>query len=179
MRRTDFIYLLFIFIGGCLSPVISHASTFMPIVTNYTAKDYQAGLQNWALAQGKNGEMYIGNNTGLLCFDGYTWSKYQMPGNQLVRSILIDGDRIYVGTYEDFGYFSRNSLGILEYTSLWSQLKNIETHNDEIWNILKIGEPHTITLNICHCIFIKRMDKSMYRWSTVIFIFWKMMNINY
>ena len=27
--------------------------------------------------------------------------------------------------------------------------------------------------------FIKRMDKSMYRWSTVIFIFWKMMNINY
>ena len=63
-----------------------------------------------------------------------------MPGNQLVRSILIDGDRIYVGTYEDFGYFSRNSLGILEYTSLWSQLKNIETHNDEIWNILKIGE---------------------------------------
>ena len=140
MRRTDFIYLLFIFIGGCLSPVISHASTFMPIVTNYTAKDYQAGLQNWALAQGKNGEMYIGNNTGLLCFDGYTWSKYQMPGNQLVRSILIDGDRIYVGTYEDFGYFSRNSLGILEYTSLWSQLKNIETHNDEIWNILKIGE---------------------------------------
>ena len=38
MRRTDFIYLLFIFIGGCLSPVISHASTFMPIVTNYTAK---------------------------------------------------------------------------------------------------------------------------------------------
>ena len=63
MRRTDFIYLLFIFIGGCLSPVISHASTFMPIVTNYTAKDYQAGLQNWALAQGKNGEMYIGNNS--------------------------------------------------------------------------------------------------------------------
>ena len=35
---------------------------------------------------------------------------------------------------------SYTHLGILEYTSLWSQLKNIETHNDEIWNILKIGE---------------------------------------
>lgn len=140
MKYTGFIYLFIILTEGCLFPAISHASTFMPIVTNYTAKDYQAGLQNWALAQGKNGEMYIGNNTGLLCFDGYTWSKYQMPGNQLVRSILIDGDRIYVGTYEDFGYFSRNSLGILEYTSLWNQLENIKTHNDEIWNILKIGE---------------------------------------
>ena len=97
MKYTGFIYLFIILTEGCLFPAISHASTFMPIVTNYTAKDYQAGLQNWALAQGKNGEMYIGNNTGLLCFDGYTWSKYQMPGNQLVRSILIDGDRIYVG----------------------------------------------------------------------------------
>ena len=76
------------FIPGNKSRICIHAH-----VTNYTAKDYQAGLQNWALAQGKNGEMYIGNNTGLLCFDGYTWSKYQMPGNQLVRSILIDGDR--------------------------------------------------------------------------------------
>lgn len=122
----------------CLSPLISRATSFMPIITNYTAADYGGGLQNWALAQGKNGEMYIGNNTGLLCFDGYTWNKYQMPGNQLVRSILIDEDRIYVGTYEDFGYFSRNLSGKLEYTSLWNQIKDFETHNDEIWNILKV-----------------------------------------
>lgn len=124
---------------ACLYPLISPATSFMPIITNYTAGNYNAGLQNWALAQGENGEMYIGNNTGLLCFDGYTWNKYQMPGNQLVRSILIDGDRIYVGTYEEFGYFSRNSLGNLEYTSLWNEIKDIKTHNDEIWNILKIG----------------------------------------
>ena len=104
MRRTDFIYLLFIFIGGCLSPVISHASTFMPIVTNYTAKDYQAGLQNWALAQGKNGEMYIGNNTGLLCFDGYTWSKYQMPGNQLPYGA---NSRISKHTMMKYGIYSK------------------------------------------------------------------------
>lgn len=129
-----------ILITAYLSPLISHATTFMPIITNYTAGDYNAGLQNWALAQGENGEIYIGNNTGLLYFDGYTWSKYPMPGNQLVRSILIDGERIYVGTYEDFGYFRSNSFGKLEYTSLWNQLKDIETHNDEIWNILKVGE---------------------------------------
>ena len=76
MKYTRFIYLFIILTEVCLFPAISHASAFMPIVTNYTAKDYQAGLQNWALAQGKNGEMYIGNNTGLLCFDGYTWSNH-------------------------------------------------------------------------------------------------------
>lgn len=121
-----------------LFPPVSHAHTFMPIITNYTANDYNAGLQNWALAQGENGEMYIGNNTGLLCFDGYTWSKYPMPGNQLVRSLLIDEDRIYAGTYEDFGYFSPDAFGGLKYTSLWNRMKDTETHNDEIWNILKV-----------------------------------------
>ncbi len=139
MKHICFVHLFVLFIGGCLFPAVAHASAFMPIVTNYTTGDYQAGLQNWALAQGANGEMYIGNNSGLLCFDGYTWSKTPMPGNQLVRSILVDGDRIYVGTYEDFGYFTRNALGSLEYTSLWNRLHNVETHNDEIWNIIKIG----------------------------------------
>lgn len=112
----------------------------MPIITNYAAGDYNGGLQNWALSQGVNGEIFIGNSTGLLCFDGYTWSNYQMPGNQSVRSILVDEGLIYVGTYEDFGYFGRNSFGELEYVSLWNLMNDIETHNDEIWNILKVGE---------------------------------------
>lgn len=123
------------FIPGNKSRIYIHAYCYQ-----LYCQRLPSGITELGFSSRKNGEMYIGNNTGLLCFDGYTWSKYQMPGNQLVRSILIDGDRIYVGTYEDFGYFSRNSLGILEYTSLWNQLENIKTHNDEIWNILKIGE---------------------------------------
>ena len=35
----------------------ARASSFMPAVTNYLAKDYEAGYQNWACAQGSNGEM--------------------------------------------------------------------------------------------------------------------------
>ena len=42
----------------------------MPAVTNYLAKDYEAGYQNWACAQGSNGEMYFGNSQGLLVYDG-------------------------------------------------------------------------------------------------------------
>lgn len=140
MKNTNALHQYFMIITACLFSAICHAVSFTPIVSNYTAKDYNAGLQNWALAQGDNGEIYIGNNSCLLCFDGYTWSKYQMPGNQLVRSLLIDDERIYVGSYEDFGYFSRNAFGTLEYTSLWNQMKDIKTHNDEIWNILKVDE---------------------------------------
>lgn len=42
----------------------ARASSFMPAVTNYLAKDYEAGYQNWACAQGSNGEMYFGNSQG-------------------------------------------------------------------------------------------------------------------
>lgn len=87
MKYTGFIYLFIILTEGYLFPAISHASTFMPIVTNYTAKDYQAGLQNWALAQGENGEMYIGNNTGLLCFDGYIYMEYISNARQSTSPI--------------------------------------------------------------------------------------------
>lgn len=140
MKPFCLLYPFILILGVCLSPWMCRASTFMPVVTNYTAQDYHAGLQNWALGQGENGEIYVGNGSGLLCFDGYTWIKHQMPGNQVVRSLLVDGDCIYVGSYEDFGYFKRNSFGVLEYTSLWDELrlKNIETHNDEIWNIFKV-----------------------------------------
>lgn len=139
MRWRSLIFSLAVIAAVCICPSVCRATAFMPVVTNYTAKDYRSGLQNWALAQGPNGEMYVGNNTGLLCFDGYMWTKYPMPGSQTVRSVLVDGDRIYVGAYEDFGYFTRNSFGSLEYTSLWSRPENGETHNDEIWNILKAG----------------------------------------
>ena len=35
----------------------ARASSFMPAVTNYLAKDYEAGYQNWACAQGSNGSV--------------------------------------------------------------------------------------------------------------------------
>lgn len=75
----------------------ARASSFMPAVTNYLAKDYEAGYQNWACAQGSNGEMYFGNSQGLLVYDGYRWTLHKVPGNHIVRSVYVKEDRIYVG----------------------------------------------------------------------------------
>ena len=58
----------------------ARASSFMPAVTNYLAKDYEAGYQNWACAQGSNGEMYFGNSQGLLVYDGYRWTLHKSAG---------------------------------------------------------------------------------------------------
>lgn len=33
---------------------------FSPIVRNYSVSDYNAGIQNWAIAQDERGVMYFG-----------------------------------------------------------------------------------------------------------------------
>lgn len=113
----------------------------MPIVTNYAAADYNAGLQNWSCTQGENGDIFIGNNTGLLRFDGYRWERIEMPGNRIVRSVLADADRIYVGAYREFGYFEPDDCGNMCYVSLLSLVKKRKTeqHDYDIWNIVKLN----------------------------------------
>jgi hypothetical protein len=83
---------------------------FIPPVYNYATSNYRAGNQNWAIAQGSNGAMYFGNNNGLLSFDGVNWALHSLPNNLSVKSIFIDTEtypeRIYVGSFEEFGFSS-------------------------------------------------------------------------
>lgn len=123
--------LIFLFISGS---IIGHE--FTPVVTQFSKKDYNAANQNWSVGQASDGTMYFGNNQGLLEFDGTLWKTYKIPGNKIVRSLLIDkNNRIYIGSFEEFGYFEKDNYGQLNYTSLSSGLQNYTMQNDEIWSI--------------------------------------------
>lgn len=92
---------------------------FSPIVRSYSVSDYNAGIQNWSIAQDERGVMYFGNRKGLLEYDGNNWKLYELPTKGIVRAVYIGEEgRIYVGSYEEFGYFVRTSLNTLEYHSL-------------------------------------------------------------
>src|SRR5690554_7184499 len=86
---------------------------FIPPVYNYTTSHYRASNQNWAIAQGSDGVLYFGNDNGLLSFDGTNWQLHTLPNRLSVKSIHIDTihvpERIYVGSFEEFGYFERDS----------------------------------------------------------------------
>lgn len=130
--------LLFIFI---LITSFSRGNSipFSPIARSYSVADYNAGIQNWSATQDERGIMYFGNNKGLLEFDGNNWQLHELPSKGIVRAIYISNDgRIYVGSYEEFGYFERNSLNALVYYSLKSEVKDFRFQNDEIWNILSV-----------------------------------------
>ena len=113
----------------------AQAVSFLPLIHNYGKVDYEAGLQNWDLTQGPGGEIYVGNAQGVLCFDGYGWTLTSLPSKTVARSLMMDGHRLYVGTYLDFGYMERDEYGVLQYTSLWP--RGYAGHDDEIWNIVR------------------------------------------
>lgn len=134
----------FIFIIAATHAVLSsYAGTgdipFIPPVYNYTTDLYSAGNQNWAIAQGSNGVIYFGNDNGMLSYDGVNWQLHNLPNNLSVKSIYIDShnrnERIYVGSFEEFGYFESNETNQLIYHSLRHNVEDYQFHNDEIWGI--------------------------------------------
>lgn len=104
---------------------------------NYSIADYQAGNQNWDIKSTADGKIYVANNDGLLEFDGINWNLWSLPNHSTIRSLLIFKDRIYTGSYEDFGYFKRNNRGILKYTSLKKKEQSSTSLNQEFWQIKK------------------------------------------
>lgn len=90
-----------------------------PQIANYGNEQYNAGIQNWCIKQDKLGNLFVGNNEGLLFYNGRYWNLFTLPNNTSVRSIGIDSkNRIYVGAQDEVGYFFPDAHGVLKYTSL-------------------------------------------------------------
>ena len=83
--------------------------------------------------------MYFANNHYLLRYDGVVWEKYSLPNKTIIRSILIEGDRIYSGSYKEFGYWQRKD-GKMRYVSITKKLRLFdEKDNEEIWKIFRFN----------------------------------------
>lgn len=132
--KFKFLQLLFF----CFITLYSHAQELLPFVENFTKSDYNGDNQVWNVAQGEDNAMYFANNHYFLRYNGVKWEKYTLPNKTIIRSIFIDGDRIYSGSYKEFGYWKRIN-GKMNYFSL-SKGKNIfygSSDNEEIWKIFK------------------------------------------
>ena len=117
------------------------AQTGVPYIFNFEKSEYRAAGQNWAAASDKHGRVYIGNSRGLLQYNGIYWQLTPLPKGDYVRAIhAADDGRIYVGSFEEFGYFTRDPFGKLVYTSLADSVKDYTFHNDQIWDIAATEE---------------------------------------
>ncbi len=107
----------------------------IPFITNYPKSAYNASTQNWSIAQNTKGFMYFGNNDGLLEFDGKHWRTYKIPNGSIIRSIFAVGDTIYIGAFEECGFFAPDQTGALSYQSLIPKIPHEYRSFDEIWKI--------------------------------------------
>jgi DNA-binding CsgD family transcriptional regulator len=131
MKQNIFIFLFFL--------VSEAVFAIYPSVYNFSRKEADAGTQNWDIIQHENNWMYFANNKGLLEYDGYHWNTYPIVNYTNVRSLYYDKeeDKIYAGAFNEFGYYSRDNRGLLQYHSLIDLLNPEDKNFNEIWNIQK------------------------------------------
>ncbi|WP_264563869.1 histidine kinase [Flavobacterium sp. N3904] len=134
MKNNVFSLILFCFIS-----FNSLGQGLLPFVENYSKSNYQGDNQIWSLAQGKDNAMYFANNHYLLRYDGVKWEKNMLPNKTIIRSIMVEGDRIYSGSYKEFGYWYRKD-GVMKYVSI-SNSESVFNgkENEEIWKIFKFN----------------------------------------
>jgi len=105
-------------------------------VFHYASSDYKGSNQNWDISKDTNGRIFIANNSGLLVFDGSRTRLFEMNEKTLLRSVACIDDKVYTGSFEEFGYWQETENGDWIYTSLVPRMKENVFQNDEIWKIV-------------------------------------------
>ena len=133
-KLYKFLYCTFFF-----SFFLSFSQELPPIV-KYSPETYGAGNQNWMISQDQNQFIYFANNDGLLEFNGSHWQLYPSPNETIIRSVKVIGDKIFTGSYMEFGFWIRKSDGILQYHSLSKAIKKHILVDEQFWNILNYDQ---------------------------------------
>ena len=152
MFRYYFILLIF-FISNIFSQEISPIQSF-------TASDYNADIQNWMITQAEDNSIVVANSSGILHYNR-DWNFYPSSKNTIVRSVKSLGNKIYSGTFEDFGYWLRSSTGQYVYTSLPKLLSLDVIEDEEFWDIHEISN-WIVFQSLSRLIFLDR-DSNEYR----------------
>lgn len=123
-----------------LVSIQSYSQELLPFVENYNKANYQGDNQTWNVVQGSDDAMYFANNHYLLRYDGVKWEKNMLPNKTIIRSIYVVGDKIYSGSYKEFGYWLRKN-GKMNYVSI-SRGKAVfdDIENEEIWKIFEFNK---------------------------------------
>ncbi|NJB85869.1 DNA-binding CsgD family transcriptional regulator [Lewinella marina] len=116
------------------------AAQELPPVIRYAPTTYGAGSQNWMVGQDDRQFIYVANNEGLLEFNGSQWRHYPSPNESVLRSVYVAEDRVYTGSYMEFGYWDRQADGGLCYHSLTDGVTGQLLPDEQFWDILAYGD---------------------------------------
>jgi signal transduction histidine kinase/CheY-like chemotaxis protein/ligand-binding sensor domain-containing protein len=92
--------------------------TGLPFIQHYPPKTYRAHSENHAIAQDNRGILYVGNEHGLLEFDGSNWTRIAVPGQRVVAIDTDSAGTVFVGSETNIGYLRTDRRGQRSYVSL-------------------------------------------------------------
>ncbi|APD05962.1 hypothetical protein UJ101_00415 [Flavobacteriaceae bacterium UJ101] len=133
----------------------------LPPIEIYNPEVYGGESQNWSISQSSNKNIYIANNKGLLEFNGSTWGLYPTVNETIMRSVKVVDDKIYTGSYMDFGYWVYDQYNKLTYTSLTEKLKIELVDDEQFWSILSLD--NWILFQSLNRIYIYNTDNDQYK----------------
>ncbi|MET2986502.1 triple tyrosine motif-containing protein [Aureibaculum conchae] len=137
----------------------------IPPLKSFLPSDYLADNQNWSISQDKSGIIYVANSAGLLTYNGASWKLYNTPNASAMRSVKVINNRIYVGSYMEFGYYEKNELGELEFTKLSETIQNDIIEDEEFWQIEHYKD--WILFRSRRRIYFYNLKSKKYRYQTV------------
>lgn len=105
-----------------------------PFVTCFGSRDYGGASQNWVFAEDGRGLIYVGNNLGVIEYDGASWRLIETTVKSVVRAIARDDrGRLYVGSTGEIGYLAPDATGQLRYVSLLEHIKPEDRAFNDVW----------------------------------------------
>ncbi|MBS1856450.1 MAG: hypothetical protein JST11_13870 [Acidobacteria bacterium] len=161
-RRVTFALLALAARPDAIARVSDEAGSW--IFQTYSAKDYNASPQNWAIAQGRTGVMYFGNTDGVLEFDGVSWRTIRLSNKSFARSLAVDRrGTVYVGGVGEFGLLRADATGSLQYVSLLPRIPSQFRQFADVWRVLPT--PAGLYFSTYSRIFRLNPDGSIKVWS--------------
>jgi signal transduction histidine kinase/ligand-binding sensor domain-containing protein len=98
-----------------------------PFIRNFSADDYKANTQNFAVVQDHRGVMYMGNFSGILEYDGAGWRVITTRNITKVSSLACDSaGRVWVGARGEIGYLAPGPQGRMQFMPLDDRLDEAE-----------------------------------------------------
>lgn len=132
------ILLIFTF-SVCVLPFMSNLSLQAENyyrIHHFGKDNYRGGQQNWDISLDGKGKVFIANNSGLIIMSSSGTQIHHLPQKTLIRSVLYYDNKVFTGSFEEFGYWEVQSGVDAVYRSLVPADSSIFMQNDEIWKIV-------------------------------------------
>ncbi len=143
---------------------VNPRSTGTPFLRIFLSDDYGGAPVNWTVLQHpRSGFLYVGNNFGVLEYDGAAWRLIPLPSEGPVRTLAINaGGEVWIGGYDEVCLLRPDAHGELRAANVTSRLPPTSRIFGQV--LLSLATPHGIYFASANRLLLFRPDGTADAW---------------